>query len=153
VTAYYKQVSGSSNSATYGGYVFKCTATLPSFTFGVGSARITIPAKYLNYGPVTDGSSTCFGGLQSSSGIGINIFGDVALKAAFVVFDGANTQLGWANKDLGDTTQTAAVAAAQAAQSAATADGSGSRRKVTNAVGGRRGGAGVRGGFTLTGTA
>ncbi|KAH8893924.1 aspartic proteinase [Thozetella sp. PMI_491] len=101
VTAYYKQVSGSSNSNTYGGYIFSCSATLPTFTFGVGSARITIPAKYLNYGPVSTGSSTCFGGLQSSAGIGINIFGDVALKAAFVVFNGASTPtLGWAAKTL-----------------------------------------------------
>jgi hypothetical protein len=82
VKAYYAKVSGSSNSNTYGGYIYPCSATLPTFTFGVGSARITIPGTYINYGPVTDGSSTCFGGLQSSSGIGINIFGDVALKAA-----------------------------------------------------------------------
>ncbi|KAH8901805.1 Asp-domain-containing protein [Coniochaeta sp. PMI_546] len=99
VTAYYRQVSGSSNSRTYGGYVFPCSATLPTFTFGVGSARITIPAAYLNYGPVA--TNVCFGGLQSSSGIGINIFGDVALKAAFVVFNGGSTPtLGWAKKTL-----------------------------------------------------
>ncbi|KAK3944429.1 putative a chain endothiapepsin [Diplogelasinospora grovesii] len=101
VTAYYRQVSGSSNSRTYGGYVFPCSTTLPSFTFGVSSARITIPGTYMNYGPVATGSSTCFGGLQSSSGIGINIFGDVALKAAFVVFNGASSPtLGWASKAL-----------------------------------------------------
>lgn len=52
----------------------------------------------MNYAPVS--TSTCFGGLQSSSGIGINIFGDVALKAAFVVFDGASNRLGWAAKTL-----------------------------------------------------
>ncbi|KAB5566055.1 microbial aspartic proteinase [Coniochaeta sp. 2T2.1] len=99
VTAYYRQVSGSSKSRTYGGYVFPCSAVLPSFTFGVGSLRITIPASYMNYGPVT--TNMCFGGLQSSSGIGINIFGDVALKAAFVVSDGGSTpRLGWAKKTL-----------------------------------------------------
>ncbi|CAK7222144.1 hypothetical protein SCUCBS95973_004741 [Sporothrix curviconia] len=101
VKAYYKQVSGSSNSNTYGGYVFPCSATLPTFTFGVGSARITIPGSYINYGPVSTGSSTCFGGLQDSSDIGINIFGDVALKSAFVVFDGSSSPtLGWASKTL-----------------------------------------------------
>lgn len=101
VKAYYAKVSGSSNSNTYGGYVFPCSATLPTFTFGVGTARITIPATYLNYGPVSTGSSTCFGGLQDSSDIGINIFGDVALKSAFVVFNGASTPtLGWAAKTL-----------------------------------------------------
>lgn len=101
VKAYYAKVSGSSNSNTYGGYVFPCSATLPTFTFGVGSARITIPANYLNYGPVSTGSSTCFGGLQDSSDIGINIFGDVALKSAFVVFNGGSSPtLGWATKNL-----------------------------------------------------
>ncbi|KAG8159395.1 hypothetical protein KVR01_011056 [Diaporthe batatas] len=99
VSAYYKQISGSQNSNTYGGYVFPCSATPPSFTFGVGSARITIPGKVINYGAVSTGSSTCFGGIQSSSGIGINIFGDVALKAALVVFDGSSTpRLGFAPK-------------------------------------------------------
>ncbi|ERS98529.1 aspergillopepsin I [Sporothrix schenckii 1099-18] len=101
VKAYYAKVSGASNSNTYGGYVFPCSATLPSFTFGVDSARITIPGDYINYGPVSSGSNTCFGGLQDSSSIGINIFGDVALKAAFVVFNGGSSPtLGWASKNL-----------------------------------------------------
>ncbi|TPX19117.1 uncharacterized protein E0L32_011190 [Thyridium curvatum] len=101
VRAYYAKIRGSSNSNTYGGYVFPCSATVPSFTFGVGSARITIPGTFINYGPVQTGSSTCFGGMQSSSGVGINIFGDVALKAAFVVFNGGSPPtLGWASKPL-----------------------------------------------------
>ncbi|KAK3319422.1 aspartic-type endopeptidase-like protein [Apodospora peruviana] len=101
VNAYYKQVSKATNSNTYGGYVFPCSSALPTFTFGVGTARITIPSTFMNYGPVADGSTTCFGGLQSSSGIGINIFGDVALKAAYVVFDGSSSpRLGWAAKNL-----------------------------------------------------
>lgn len=101
VKNYYAKVTGSSNSATYGGYVFPCTATLPTFTYNVGSVSIVIPASYLNYAPVEDGSSTCYGGLQSSADIGINIFGDVALKAAYVVFNGASTPtLGFATKTL-----------------------------------------------------
>ncbi|KAK0612786.1 aspartic peptidase domain-containing protein [Bombardia bombarda] len=101
ISAYYRQIAGSSNSRSYGGYVFPCSADIPSFTFGVGTARITIPGKYINYGEVTEGSTTCFGGIQSSSGVGINIFGDVALKAAYVVFDGADSpRIGWAAKTL-----------------------------------------------------
>ncbi|KAK3395053.1 aspartic-type endopeptidase-like protein [Podospora didyma] len=101
VKAYYAKISGSSNSNTYGGYVFPCSATIPSFTFGVSTARITIPGSFMNYGPVSTGSSTCYGGLQSSASIGINIFGDVALKAAYVVFNGATSPtIGWAAKTL-----------------------------------------------------
>jgi aspergillopepsin I len=101
VTAYYRQVQGATNSRSYGGYVFPCNAAIPSFTFGVGEARFTIPASYIKYAPVTVGSATCFGGLQSSSGVGINIWGDVALKAAFVVFNGASPPtIGWAKKPL-----------------------------------------------------
>lgn len=101
VKNYYAKVTGSTNSNTYGGYVFPCTATLPTFTYVVAGVSIVIPATYLNYAPVTTGSSTCYGGLQSSSGIGINIYGDVALKAAYVVFNGATTPtLGFATKTL-----------------------------------------------------
>jgi hypothetical protein len=50
----------------------------------------------INFAPV-DGN-TCFGGLQSDDGIGFSIFGDVAIKAALVVFDLGNKRLGWAQK-------------------------------------------------------
>ncbi|KAI5459573.1 eukaryotic aspartyl protease [Mariannaea sp. PMI_226] len=110
--AYYSQVEGARYDSSAGGYVFPCNADLPSFTFLVGDAEITIPAQYMNYA-ATDGtyakrsahgfgqdSESCFGGLQPSDSIGVNIFGDIALKAAFVVFDGGNTRLGWAKKNL-----------------------------------------------------
>ncbi|KAK8086233.1 hypothetical protein PG994_001207 [Apiospora phragmitis] len=101
VKAYYGKISGSQNSNSAGGYVYPCSATAPDFTFGVGSARITVPGEYMNFGQIYQGSSQCFGGLQSSSSIGVNIFGDVALKSAFVVFNGGSTpKLGWASKNL-----------------------------------------------------
>lgn len=101
VKAYYGKISGSQNSNSAGGYVYPCSATPPDFTFGVGSARITVPGEFMNFGQISSGSSKCFGGLQSSSSIGVNIFGDVALKSAFVVFNGGSTPtLGWASKNL-----------------------------------------------------
>lgn len=98
VSDYYSQVDGASYDNSQAGYTFSCGTTLPDFIFGVESSTITVPGEYINYAPTDDSGVTCFGGIQSSDGIGISIFGDVALKSAFVVFDGGNTQLGWASK-------------------------------------------------------
>ncbi|ROV92763.1 hypothetical protein VMCG_09076 [Cytospora schulzeri] len=98
VSAYYSQVSGAEDSETEGGYVFSCDQTLPDFTFAVGSGQITIPGDYINWAPVDEANTTCYGGLQSDSDIGLSIFGDIALKAALVVFDGGNLRVGWAAK-------------------------------------------------------
>lgn len=95
VSSYYQQVPGAQNDSSQGGYVFDCSSTLPDLSFTVGSGQITIPGSLLNYAAQ---GSQCFGGLQSNSGIGFSIFGDIALKAAYVVFDGGNNQLGWAQK-------------------------------------------------------
>lgn len=100
VEAYYKKVSGSENSESEGGYVFPCSATLPSFTLGIGSYRAVIPGTYVNYSPTDDSGTTCYGGIQSNEGIGFSIYGDVFLKSQFVVFDSDNTQLGVAAKTL-----------------------------------------------------
>lgn len=96
VSTYYKQVKGAKNSYSEGGYIFPCSATLPNFTFGVGSYRGVIPGSYMNFAPVT--STECYGGIQSNDGIGFSIYGDILLKAQFVVFDGGNTSLGFASK-------------------------------------------------------
>ncbi|KAK7709302.1 hypothetical protein SLS64_006214 [Diaporthe eres] len=98
VTAYYSQVDGAQDSEQEGGYVFSCDATLPDFTFAVGEGQITVPGKFINWAPVDTSNQTCYGGLQSDADIGISIFGDIALKAAFVVFDGGAKRLGWAAK-------------------------------------------------------
>ncbi|RHZ70323.1 hypothetical protein CDV55_107602 [Aspergillus turcosus] len=96
VKKYYAKVSGATNSASYGGWVFPCSATLPTFTTVINGYKAVIPAKYLNYAPVTTGSSTCYGGIQSDSGIGFAIFGDIFLKSQYVVFDASGPQLGFA---------------------------------------------------------
>lgn len=98
VSAYYSQVSGAEDSETEGGYIFSCDQTLPDFTFAVGNGQITIPGDYINWAPVDTQNTTCYGGLQSDADIGLSIFGDVALKAALVVFDGGNKRVGWAAK-------------------------------------------------------
>jgi aspergillopepsin I len=79
-----------------------CNANLPAFNFFIGTTKIAIPGSYIAYSPLTEGGATCFGGLQPNTGIGMNIFGDIALKAAYVVFEhsGTSPRLGWANKNL-----------------------------------------------------
>ncbi|CAF9918929.1 MAG: Type I transmembrane sorting receptor [Alectoria fallacina] len=97
VKAYYAKVSGATNSASQGGYIFPCSATLPSITLGIGSYKAVVPGTYLNYAPAT--GSQCFGGIQSNAGIGFSIYGDIFLKSQFVVFNGASTpELGFAPK-------------------------------------------------------
>ncbi|RFU73315.1 secreted aspartic ase precursor [Trichoderma arundinaceum] len=98
VNAYYANVESAEYDDEQEGVVFDCSEDLPTFSFGVGSGTITIPGDLLNLTPIDSSGQTCYGGLQSSSDIGINIFGDVALKAALVVFDLGNERLGWAQK-------------------------------------------------------
>lgn len=100
VSAYYAQISGAEYSSEEHGYVFPCGETLPDFSFGVGGdgATITVPGEYVNYALADVVGDTCYGGIQPDMDIGFPIFGDTALKAAFVVFDGGSQQLGWAPK-------------------------------------------------------
>ena len=101
VRAYYASVAGARNDPQQGGYTYPCSSTLPSISFQVGSYKATVPGSYINYAPVDDSGVTCFGGIQSSRGIGINIFGDIFLKSQYVVFEGqATPRLGFAAKPL-----------------------------------------------------
>ena len=97
IKAYYAQVSGSENSAAEGGYIFPCTATLPSLTLGIGAYKAVVPGSYLNYAPVN--STYCFGGAQSNTGIGFSIFGITFITSQFMVFQGTtNPTIGFAAK-------------------------------------------------------
>ncbi|KAH8878714.1 microbial aspartic proteinase [Thozetella sp. PMI_491] len=102
VNAWYSKFTKGLAQDSQGILYFHCIETVPSLTFGIGSARITIPGKILNLGARDSTGTWCIGGLQNANLIGgLNIFGDVALKAAFVVFDGGSTpRLGWASKAL-----------------------------------------------------
>ncbi|KAG8629262.1 hypothetical protein KVT40_003127 [Elsinoe batatas] len=85
VRAYYAQVSGATNSASQGGYIFSCSATLPNFTVKIGAGSYTVPGSYMNYAPI--GNGQCFGGIQSNAGFDFSIFGDIFLKSVYAVFD------------------------------------------------------------------
>ncbi|KAG9953633.1 aspartyl protease, partial [Aureobasidium melanogenum] len=96
VDAYYAQIPSAQYSDEQGGYVFSCSASLPSFTAVIGGQKFVTPGSYINYASV--GGGQCYGGIQSSAGSGISIFGDIFLKAHFVVFSMENStpQLGFA---------------------------------------------------------
>ncbi|KAF2100754.1 aspartyl protease [Rhizodiscina lignyota] len=85
VDAYYQQVDGAQEDESQGGYVFDCDADLPDFSLVINGNSHTVPGSYINYAPAD--SNTCFGGIQSDSGIGFSIFGDIFLKSQYVVFD------------------------------------------------------------------
>lgn len=96
VSAYYKQVDGAKEDQSAGGYTFDCSSKLPDFTVTIGSYDAVVSGDLINFSPVTDGSSTCFGGIQSNSGLGFSIFGDIFLKSQYTVFDSNGPRLGFA---------------------------------------------------------
>ncbi|CAN8106533.1 unnamed protein product [Discula destructiva] len=100
VSAYYAEVASAEDSTMEGGWVFSCDETLPDFSFGVGDGYFTVPGSYINWTPIDSANTTCYGGVQSDASIGLSIFGDIALKAGYVVFDGAQGRIGWAQKTL-----------------------------------------------------
>lgn len=102
VAAYYAQVENSQNSSADGGYIFACGVTLPDITIQIEGYAAVVPGSFMNYAPVSAGSASCFGGIQSDAGVGFSIFGDVFLKSQFVVFSDASggAQLGFAAKPL-----------------------------------------------------
>ncbi|KAK5730818.1 hypothetical protein LTR15_000756 [Elasticomyces elasticus] len=93
---YYSQVAGSVMDSTQGGYIYPCESELPDFGVAVGDYTAIIKGAGINYAPLGDG--TCFGGLQSNQGQGVQIYGDVLFKNFFAVFDGGNSSFGVAAK-------------------------------------------------------
>ena len=95
VEAYYAKVSGSSYSSSQGGYIFPCSATLPTLSFKIGPTYYaTIPSSLLNFG--TASGSSCFGSLQSVGSGSQNIYGDVFFNAYYAVFDASGPKFGFA---------------------------------------------------------
>ncbi|POR31726.1 Aspartic protease pep1 [Tolypocladium paradoxum] len=105
---YWHQVPGVQTSlATLGSYRFPCRIgdELPDLLLKLPGTEhvLTIPGRYLNYGPTEQDPSICWGGMQSSGQLdGTAILGDVMLKALFVAFDLDKGRVGFANKVLHD---------------------------------------------------
>ncbi|KAJ5200457.1 Peptidase A1 [Penicillium cf. griseofulvum] len=101
VDAYYKQVNGALFANNAGGYIFPCTSSLPSLSVAIGTGHsATIPGSLINWSEAgtntTTGETVCYGGLQSSGSSSMAVYGDVFMKALFVVFDQRGPSLGFA---------------------------------------------------------
>ena len=96
VTAYYSGVPNAAYDSTQGGYTFPCSSSLPDITFDIGGYGATVSGSLVNFAPIDASGQTCFGGIQSNTGVGLSIFGDIFLKSQFVVFDSNGPQLGFA---------------------------------------------------------
>ncbi|BCS26773.1 pepsin-like aspartic protease [Aspergillus puulaauensis] len=96
VSAYYDKVSSAKNDQQAGGWVFPCDTDVPAFTLTIGNYVAVVPGKHINWAPLTEGSETCFGGIQSNQGLGFSILGDVFLKSQYVIFDSRGPKLGFA---------------------------------------------------------
>jgi hypothetical protein len=103
---YYAKVPGASFDPYVGMMTFPCDTELPDFVFGVGTGyKGSVPGNYINYTEARPG--VCYGGIQSSEGIGMAIIGDVLIKAQFIVFDMGSYTVGFANKELDGMARTA----------------------------------------------
>jgi hypothetical protein len=96
VNDYYSKVKGANFDPYTGMMVFPCSSNPPDYVIALGTYRGVIPGHYINYGKAN--STHCYGGIQSSDGIGFAIVGDVFLKAQFAVFDIGKGRIGFANK-------------------------------------------------------
>ncbi len=99
---YYSGIDGAKYDKIHGAWTLDCSSSPPDLTIGVeGGLGIQIPGNYMLYerhGNATE--NRCFGGIQLDTGIGFSVFGDIAIKSAFVVFDQGNNQVGIASKAL-----------------------------------------------------
>ncbi|KAI0452992.1 aspartic peptidase domain-containing protein [Xylaria acuta] len=94
--AYYAQVQGAQNDQQQGGFTIPCDATLPDLQLAVGDAMATVKGADLSFAPVDQAGQTCFGGLQAGESGGLQVYGDIFFKSNFVVFNGGNNSLGFA---------------------------------------------------------
>ena len=97
--AYYSKVRGAENNAEAGGYIYPCNAELPTFGMSFGdNYTAMVPGDMITFAQLNQ--AMCFGGVQSNGGANLQIYGDVMFRTQYVVFDGGNTQLQIAPKNM-----------------------------------------------------
>ena len=90
--AYYSKVPGATLDPQVGGFTYPCNAQVPDFGVNIGPDYMAVvPGSGITFAQVD--ANTCFGGVQSNGGAGLQIYGDVMFRAQYVVFDGGNRAL------------------------------------------------------------
>ncbi|KAL4980097.1 aspartic peptidase domain-containing protein [Aspergillus desertorum] len=102
VDEYYAQVHGAQYATSASGYIYPCSAELPNLSIAIGPQHLaTVPGDLINFSEVgtntTTGEAVCYGGVQSNSGLDMQILGDAFLKAFYVVFDLRGPSIGVAS--------------------------------------------------------
>lgn len=89
VNGYWNEVENSYYDRTAPGYAFPCsqTSVLPDLSLSIANFTAVIPGAQMSYAPLSNGSETCFGALQSNVGLPFSILGDTFLKNVFTVFN------------------------------------------------------------------
>ncbi|EHL01088.1 putative aspergillopepsin A-like aspartic endopeptidase [Glarea lozoyensis 74030] len=96
VNAYYANVQGAVNDQQVGGVTFPCNSQLPDLQFDVGgSFMANVKGSDINFAPVDNAGTTCFGGVQAIQS-NLQIYGDIMFKSQFVAFNGGNNSIGMA---------------------------------------------------------
>ncbi|KAH7919101.1 acid protease [Leucogyrophana mollusca] len=96
VTAFYQSIGGEANSDLGPGlYTYPCDKD-PKFSLTFGGKSFDVSADTFNMGKVSQGSTSCIGGI-SASDEEFWIVGDVFLANVYTSFDLGNSQVGFAN--------------------------------------------------------
>lgn len=96
VNEYYSKVQGAVNDPQVGGVTFPCNSQLPDLKVDVGGNYMaTVRGSDINFAPVDNAGTTCFGGVQAIQSP-LQIYGDILFKSQFVAFNNGNNSLGMA---------------------------------------------------------
>ncbi|RDA82674.1 putative aspartyl protease [Ophiocordyceps camponoti-leonardi (nom. inval.)] len=90
VKGYYSQVEGAQVDKSVGGFTVPCDAKLPDLMLAVGDNMARVGGDQMNFAPIEEGSTSCFGGMQAVPPGTMGIYGDIFFKSNFVAFKGGS---------------------------------------------------------------